>query len=818
MRAIIFPGQGAQFKGMGKELFQAYPKLTAQASEILGYSIEKLCLEDSKNELRLTQFTQPALFVVGALGYYKMQDEKNGNSHASFLAGHSLGEYNALLAAEAFDFETGVRLVQKRGELMGGAKGGSMAAVIGSSADEISRILKDNQLDNIDVANYNTPIQSVIAGPMDEIIKAEKIFSACGVRYVVLNVSAPFHSRYMKEAQEAFSEFLRKFTFNTLKIPVIANANARPYEHGKTAETLASQIASPVRWVDSIRYLMGKGVNDYVEIGSTILTKMVGEIQKSATPIFEQQAQALKTEVKAEKSSRPAEIIVISPVGDGSQQDNIYSTSKKAKSPPRDSKTDPEIPAISAFSLGSQIFKDRYGLKYAYITGAMYRGIASPELVVRVGKAGMMGFFGTGGLSLSAIEEGIKSIQSQLRLGEAYGMNLLANYDYPEIERATIDLYLKYKIRTIEAAAFMQMTPSIVLFRLKGLRKGEDGSVICENKVLAKVSRPEVAEAFLSPAPAYLVDQLLKDGLITKEQAELSKYVPMAHDICVEADSGGHTDGGIATVMLPAMFRLRETIKKKFGHRAPLCIGLGGGIGSPEAAAAAFIMGADFIVTGSINQCTVEGKISDDAKDLLQEINIQDTEYAPAGDMFEMGAKVQVLKKGVFFPARANKLFSLYSHYNSLEEIPDKTQKQLQTSFFKKSFAEIWQETVSYLDAQNKRHEIAKAEANPKHKMALIFRWYFAYSTRLAFEGKGEDKVNYQIHTGPALGSFNQWVKGTALESWKNRHVDEIGEKIMQGAAVHLASIFGSFINTPHSLKDATPSIESSQPAAIMSA
>ncbi|MCP5003592.1 MAG: hypothetical protein GY941_06505, partial [Planctomycetes bacterium] len=207
---------------------------------------------------------------------------------------------------------------------------------------------------------------------------------------------------------------------------------------------------------------------------------------------------------------------------------------------------------------------------------------------------------------------------------------------------------------------------------------------------------------------------------------------------------------------------------------------------TPDAAAAAFIMGADFIVTGSINQCTVEAGMSDSVKNMLQDINVQDTEYAPAGDMFELGAKVQVLKRGVFFPARANKLYQLYLHYGSLGEIPEKTKNQLEERYFQKSFNDIWEETKDYLNKSGTSKEIEKAEANPKHKMALIFRWYFNYSAELAFKGEEDNRVNYQVQTGPALGAFNQWVKDTALSKWPDRHVDEIGEKLMKETATLL--------------------------------
>jgi trans-AT polyketide synthase/acyltransferase/oxidoreductase domain-containing protein len=266
----------------------------------------------------------------------------------------------------------------------------------------------------------------------------------------------------------------------------------------------------------------------------------------------------------------------------------------------------------------------------------------------------------------------------------------------------------------------------------------------------------------------------------------------MSHDICVEADSGGHTDGAIPTVILPTMIRLRDRIQTQRKYVDRVCVGLAGGIGTPEAVAAAFLMGADFILTGSINQCTPEAGISEDAKKLLLDMNIQDTDYAPAGDMFETGAKVQVLRKGVFFPARANKLYGLYTHFDSLGELPAKIQQQLQTTYFKRSFADIWNDMKVHLEQEGKQSDVQKAESNPKYKMSLVFRWYFHYSAQLTFAGNGQDLVNYQLHTGPALGAFNQWVKGTDLEPLANRHADEIGKRLMTEAAQFINQRYAS--------------------------
>jgi trans-AT polyketide synthase/acyltransferase/oxidoreductase domain-containing protein len=450
---------------------------------------------------------------------------------------------------------------------------------------------------------------------------------------------------------------------------------------------------------------------------------------------------------------------------------------------------------IKPEQLGNQEFKKIYRLKYAYIAGSMYRGISSKEVVIAMGKAGFLGFLGTGGMSIDEMVANIKFIQEKLSLGEPYGMNLLCNLYRPDIEMKTVKLFLNYNISCIEASAFMQITPSLVLYRLSGLSTDDQGSIKCAHKIIAKVSRPEVAQAFMSPAPEDIVEKLVATGMITREQANLSRNIPMSQDICLEADSGGHTDQGVALVLLPSIQSLKKEMMEKFHYAKSIRIGLAGGIGTPQAAAAAFIMGADFILTGSINQCTVEARISDDVKNLLQEINIQDTDYVPAGDMFEIGAKVQVLKKGVFFPARANKLYMLYTQYGSLEQIPEVTKKQIEEKYFKKSFEAIWKEIrIDYL-SKNREEEIQKAEQNPKSKMALTFRWYFKHSSQITFLGSEENRLDYQIHTGPALGAFNQWVKGTALESWRNRYVDKIAEKIMIETAQLLTQKFSEFLD-----------------------
>jgi len=437
---------------------------------------------------------------------------------------------------------------------------------------------------------------------------------------------------------------------------------------------------------------------------------------------------------------------------------------------------------IAPERLGSIAFRRRHQLKYAYVAGAMYKGIASKELVVRLGKAGLIGFLGTGGMKFDQIESDIRFIQSETQGQQVYGLNLLASPFKPDLEQATVDLLLRYRVPRVEAAAFTQITASLVRYRVSGLSIGPDGAINIPHLVLAKVSRPEVAEQFLSPPPTPLLQRLVEIRQITRTEADLAQFIPMADDLCVEADSGGHTDRGVLQALLPVILQLRDQLSQKHSYPFPICIGAAGGIGTPHAVAASFILGADFVLTGSVNQCTVEAGTSDAVKDLLQQANVQDTDMVPAGDMFEMGGKVQVFKRGLLFPARAKKLYDLYRQYNSLDEIDPQTRFQIESRYFKRSFAEVYAETRDYY-LRLMPEVIERAERDPKQKMALVFRWYLVHTNRLALSGNPDDKVDYQIHCGPALGAFNQWVKGSALEHWRRRHVDEIAERLMIGAA-----------------------------------
>lgn len=760
MLVLMFPGQGAQVVGMGKELFEKYPEIVKKCDEILDYSIKDLCLKDENNLLGITKYTQVALYVVGVMTY--LDYIETNNCKPDYLIGHSLGEYVALYAAGAFDFETGLKIVKKRGELMNQAIGGGMAAVIGLDAERIKTILADQPDNRIDVANYNSKYQTVISGIKEDIIDAEHLFtSEEGFRfYKVLNVSGAFHSRYMQSIQEELYKYILGIEFNELKIPVISNTFAKEYKSEYIREILALQLVSSVRWTDTIRYLMRIEDCTFKELTvGTTLTSLVSRIKREDSPL----------DYSSEYSDN--EIKLLNNIKQKYSKNNLSEACSNNS----------DVKKITAYTIGNKVFRERYNTKYSYYGGGMYKGISSKEMVVRFGNADILSFYGTGGVKLNEVENNIRFIKEHLAPGKPFGINVVNNPNDPSYEFKLMDIIINNGVSCIEASAFFSVTPALIYYRAKGI-KIINGKKELTNHIIAKLSRPEVAAEFLSTPSERLINKLIESGKISVEEAEIIKNYPVADDICVESDSGGHTDAQNAFSVLPTIVRMRNETMTNKGFKDYINVGAAGGIGTPESVVASIMLGADFFVTGSINQCSVEAGTSDIVKDMLQNMNVQDTDYVPAGDMFEYGAKVQVMKKGVFFATRANKLYELYKLYSSIDDLDDKTIDLLENKYFNRKFSDIYKDCIDFYSTE----EIEKADKNPKVKMAMIFKWYFGRSTFTAINGDETNRVNFQIPCGPALGAFNQWVKGTELESWKNRNVDKIADLLLSKSAEYL--------------------------------
>jgi trans-AT polyketide synthase/acyltransferase/oxidoreductase domain-containing protein len=442
------------------------------------------------------------------------------------------------------------------------------------------------------------------------------------------------------------------------------------------------------------------------------------------------------------------------------------------------------IPTILPRTLGDSSFCKDHGTRFAYYAGAMANAIASVEMVEAIANAGFLGFFGAAGLSIKEVEKAVVELNKRCQ-GKPFGMNLIHSPSEPALEGAGIDLYLKHGIHLIEAAAFMRLTLPLVRFRVTGIHRNENDEIITPNRIIAKISREEVAAMFMAPPPEDMLDELLAGGEITQEQAEMCLEIPMAQDITAEADSGGHTDNRPSFTLLPTIHTLRDEMQAQYGYTQQLRVGLGGGISTPASAAAAFAMGAAYIVTGTVNQACIESGTSDAVREMLATARQADIAMAPSADMFELGVHVQVLKRGTMFSMRAGKLYELYRKYNAIEEIPPADRQKIEKSIFQATLEESWEQTRKFWEKRNPE-EIERARSDPKHKMSLIFRSYLGQASIWANQGLAARNLDYQIWCGPAIGAFNEWTAGSPLEKAPDRQVVAVAMNIMYGAALQL--------------------------------
>ena len=441
-------------------------------------------------------------------------------------------------------------------------------------------------------------------------------------------------------------------------------------------------------------------------------------------------------------------------------------------------------PALRPENLGDRTFCADHRLRYAYVAGAMANGIASTQLVEEMGRAGMLGFFGAAGLSLERVEAAITRLSGAMQ-DAPYGLNLIHSPNEPDLEAGVVGLYLRRGVRLVEASAYLRLTLPLVRYRVSGIGRDAIGQIVTPNRVIAKVSRTEVASQFFSPPPGEFLAELVRTREITPEQAALAATVPMAQDLTAEADSGGHTDNRPLVTLLPTMLALRDRMQGKHDYAQPLRVGAAGGLSTPAALAAAFSMGAAYVLTGSVNQACIESGSCDAVRAMLAQAEQADIAMAPSADMFEMGVRVQVLKRGTMFPMRAGRLYDLYRAHAGLENLPDADRIFVEKQLLRAPIEEAWRSTREFFLKRDPR-QVERAESDPKHRMALVFRSYLGLSSRWANDGEPSRVMDYQVWCGPAMGAFNEWTRGTFLEKPENRRVVVVGQNLLYGAAVQL--------------------------------
>ena len=441
------------------------------------------------------------------------------------------------------------------------------------------------------------------------------------------------------------------------------------------------------------------------------------------------------------------------------------------------------LPGLAPEFLGDVGFLRAHGLRYPYIAGEMATGIATSAMVIAMARAGMLGFFGAGGLPVPAIEQALREMATALDpQGLPWGVNLIHNLQDPDAEDAVVDLLLAHRVRRVCASAYLQLTPAVVRYACKGLHVDASGRIVQPHLLMAKVSRPELAARFASPAPAAMLAALVECGALTPQEAQLAAQVPLACDITVEGDSGGHTDNRPLVALFPTIVQAVREAQARHGTLTPIRVGAAGGLGTPQSVAAAFALGAAYVVTGSVNQAALESGLSPAGRALLAQAAIEDVAMAPAADMFELGVKVQVLKRGTMFSVRAQKLYDVYKAYPSIEAIPEAERLRLEADLFKAPLETIWRETEAFF-AQRSPSELVRAGTDAKYRMALIFRWYLGQASRWAKFGDAGRALDYQIWCGPAMGAFNAWTRGSFLAVPEQRTVVQIARNLLEGAA-----------------------------------
>lgn len=392
MKAFVFPGQGSQRKGMGAELFARFGQRIERADAILGYSLARLCLEDPDKKLNLTTFTQPAIYVVSYLNYLAALEEEGPPEMA---AGHSVGEYAALAAAGCFDFELGLQIVAERARLMAQVEGGGLVAVLNRDHRQVSQLIAQAPLGELEIANINSPRQIVVGGSQAALDAFVAHCTANDCRALPLKVSGPFHTRHMSSVEQPFREFLDRFSaeFREPAFPVFANLTARPHRRDELVSALSRHLTQPVQWQQLIENMVTSGASTFVEIGRPlILSSMIHDIRQHA-------------------AAMPSSAVPI-------------------PSPRRDA-------AIS----------ERLGCRRPLLVRSLGQAAVGEALIGELARHGAMGILDTEGVPLDGLEAMLRRLNGNPELRGRFGVALSPQ---PQHQERQVELFMRHAVRCVE--------------------------------------------------------------------------------------------------------------------------------------------------------------------------------------------------------------------------------------------------------------------------------------------------------------------------------------------------------------------------------
>jgi PfaD family protein len=437
------------------------------------------------------------------------------------------------------------------------------------------------------------------------------------------------------------------------------------------------------------------------------------------------------------------------------------------------------VPPLPVACFGAPSFRAAHSVRYAYVAGEMGYGVASEAMVVALAHAKILGFFGAAGLKRERIEQAIATIQSQLPAEAAFGMALPHEVTEPEFVSALLALYLRTNVRRISLSASTPIQAPLVRFRLSGLGETPNGAIVTPNHLFVKVTSEAEAASFMSPAPDALLEQLRQEGVLTPRQVELARRVPLAEDVTVEGDAGPYAERQPLSVLLPLVAQARQVARARCGDGAEIRIGAAGGLGTPEAIASAFALGADYVLTGSVNQASVEANTSESVKQLLAKA------VSPASvwlddERAELFGHGPLLKHGTLFAARSRRLLELSNNVASVESLSARDRSFVEEKCFRQPLEAALAAARAHFTTANGAASVANERDNP---LRLLLRWYGELAADWARSGSSERQADFRVWCGPAMAAFNSWVHGSFLESVAARRVVEITENLLQGAA-----------------------------------
>ncbi|WP_462202531.1 ACP S-malonyltransferase [Frankia sp. CcWB3] len=692
-----FPGQGSQRKGMADGLFERFPDLTAQADEVLGLSVRELA--GDLRRLDDTRHLQPVMFTVNALRYL---DLAAAAPQPDFMVGHSLGEYSALFAAGAVDFTTGLRLTARRAELMGGIRGGGMLAVLGLDEDRLRQVLVAADAPDVEVANYNSSREIVVCGPRAQVRAIAPLVRAAGAaKTKLLQVSVAAHSRHMAPAAARLRQALDRVVFAEPRVPVLSNATVEPHTADRVPELLERQLCAPVQWRRTMRYLLDRGVEELVEVGpGTVLTKLWAQAREEWASVAVAEPVAVGRPTGSREPADPGE------TADVREPDEVVVPAAVAT----------WVGPAPAERLGAAGFRERYGLRLAYAVGASGVGANGSRLVSAAAGAGALGF----------ADAPVSWLATTWRA------------DGPPAA----------DVRVVEVDLPLGPTPELVRFRFTGAHRDRHGRARPARHVVARVMGLDCARAFLNPPGPAVLEALVRAGALTSAEADAARHLPVASDLAVASPAGWHGGGLTMLHLLPEVRALARGVPQ------PVHVGVSGGVGTPEQAAAAFALGADFLLTTSVNLCAEESALTAATRAHLAALAPGDTGWTPDPSHFTLGARSEVLRRGTLFAARANHLVDLYRRRAE----PDAA-------------------TLRHVEETYVGHpldQIAEGVADPRRRLAEALRWYLRRAAAWR-DGAPEQPLDYRLPCGPDLAAFNR--------DPGRRAVAGIADHLMAGAA-----------------------------------